>query len=169
MRKTQEVKKMQTAKQLLIELSKITTMIECKRLEIDYWNSLKTGLSGSGTGPKVSQTANPQRMETAVIASFDISKEIEDALKELHEKQRRVLQIIEQLPESQYKVLHLRYVIGVPLDEIGDSFKVPKTYSWVTTTHGRALENVQKIIDGMQPGDICPLCGGKIKSVTSCD
>lgn len=150
---------MQAAKQMLNELLKIAAMIECKQRELDYWDSLKSGMGGGGDRPKVSGSANPQKMESAVLASFDISREIEAAINELRGRQRRVLQIIEQLPTNQYKVLHLRYVTGVPLDEIGDCFKVPKTYSWVTTTHGRALENVQRIMDGLQAGDICPFCG----------
>ena len=59
---------------------------------------------------------------------------------------REVLGVIEQLNATEYDVLHKMYVQFLTLDEV--AARKGKSYSWVTTMHGRALQDVQKILDG---------------------
>ena len=63
---------------------------------------------------------------------------------------QEVIKTIEQLPAIEYDVLHKIYVQYKEFYEIADAMK--KSYSWVTTIHGRGLAKVQKIIDNSEVG-----------------
>jgi predicted phosphodiesterase len=56
-----------------------------------------------------------------------------------------VVTVIEMLDVVEYDLLHKVYVQYLTLDEA--SYKMGKSYTWATTTHKRALADVQKILD----------------------
>ena len=61
------------------------------------------------------------------------------------DKKKDVISVIEHLNATEYDILHKVYVQYFTLDEVAEMYE--KTYSWATTVHGRALRNVQKILD----------------------
>lgn len=134
------------AKTFLEQLAKLNKLIENKMIERQQWMSIATG-SGQGTdSERVQSSGNPQKMADAVARYVDIEREIDAAIDKFIEKRNHIISVIEQLPVTEYDILHKVYVQGIPLDEVAVAFG--KSYSWVTSKHGRALKAVQDILDG---------------------
>ena len=91
-------------------------------------------------------SGSKQKMEGAVVRYINIEQEIDMVVDELVDRRKDVISVIEQLKPDEYDVLHKRYVQYMELYEVAEQYD-DKSYSWVTTTHGRALKNVQKILD----------------------
>ncbi len=64
---------------------------------------------------------------------------------ELYKQRNVILSIIEQLPPMEYDLLHKLYLQEISLKEA--AYRCGKSYSWATTTHSRALQHIQEIID----------------------
>ncbi len=61
-------------------------------------------------------------------------------------KQRKMLiLVIEKLKPMEYDLLHKIYVQEITMKEA--AFQCGKSYSWATTTHSRALQHIQEILD----------------------
>lgn len=56
-----------------------------------------------------------------------------------------IIKTIEQLRTAEYDVLHKIYVQNKNFYEV--AALLDKSYRWVTSIHGRALANLQKILD----------------------
>ena len=98
-------------------------------------------------GEKVQASKPVSKMADAIIKCIAMEDEIADAVDRLIAEKRKVAQTLEQLySPTEYRLLHMRYVQYISLTEIAR--KLDKDYTWVSTTHGRALKNVQKILDG---------------------
>lgn len=133
------------AKAFLEQLAKLNKLIENKMIEQQQWKSIAVG-SGQGTdSERVQSSGNPQKMADAVARYIDIEREIDAAIDKYVNKRNHIISVIEQLPVTEYDILHKVYVQGVPLDEVAVAFG--KSYSWVTSKHGRALKAVQDILD----------------------
>lgn len=132
-------------KEFLNQLKKLDKLIENKLIEKERWQAIASGVSSPAMGEKVQTSRNLTRTEDAICRYIDMEKEIDEAIDRLVDKKQDVLSVIEQLNATEYDILHKRYVQYIPLDDIAVLYD--KTYSWVTTVHGRALKNVQKILD----------------------
>ena len=143
------------AKVFLNQLYKLDRMIENKLIEKEQWKAIALGVGSGGADvvingklhkmDKVQSTPNPQKMEDAVIRYVDIESEIDACVDELIDARKDVIAVIEMLSADEYDLLHKVYVQHKELADVADIFK--KTYSWATTIHGRALKNVQRILD----------------------
>lgn len=133
------------AKAFLLQLNKLNKLIENKLIEKQMWQSIAMG-TGQGTdSERVQSSGNHQKMADAIARYVDIEKEIDAAIDEYVDTRQYVISVIEQLPVTEYDILHKVYVQGIPLDEVAVAFG--KSYSWVTSKHGRALKAVQDILD----------------------
>jgi len=156
------------AKYFLKQVQKLDGLIENKRAERDYWLSLATSTTAGAapeTGVRVQSSGSKQQMADAVDRSVDIGTELDKDLARLFEARRQIIRVIEQLPTMEYELLHTMYVGKVILDKktgqsriIYKSLKeaaedAEKSESWARGVHGRALLNVQRIIDAerMEP------------------
>lgn len=133
------------AKEFLRQVYKFDRMVENKLAERRQWQEIATGASPQTTGERVQSSGNPQRMADAIGKYIDIEREINESIDRLVDAKRDVIAVIEQLNATEYDVLHKMYVQFMTLDEVAD--RKSKSYSWVTTVHGRALKNVQNILD----------------------
>jgi DNA-directed RNA polymerase specialized sigma subunit len=143
------------SKEFLQQLVKLDMMIENKLIERDQWKSIAMGTTSGGADvmingvahkmDKVQSSGNPQKMADAVAKYVDLEAEIDTVIDELIETKKDVIAVIEMLTPIEYNILHKVYVQRMELDEVAALCN--KTYSWVTTIHGRALKNVQKILD----------------------
>ena len=68
------------------------------------------------------------------IPTADIMRDIE----ELQTNKKKIIDVIQQLPEAEYDVLHLMYVQGKSLYEVASERDI--SYSLAATLHGRALK-----------------------------
>lgn len=133
------------AKEYMQQIEKLNKMIQNKQAELREWHSIATGTSSPTSGYKVQSSGSQDKMANAVCAYVDIEREINEDIAKLAEQRQEIVRTIEQLPTDEYDVLHKLYVQFQSIDDVAE-FK-NKSYSWVTTVHGRALKNVQRIID----------------------
>lgn len=133
------------AKDFLRQVYKLDRMVENKLAEKRQWQEIAAGATPQTTGERVQSSGNPQRMADAISRYIDIEQEIDECIDRLVDTKREVIGVIEQLNATEYDVLHKMYIQGYSLQEVADI--KGRSYSWMTSTHGRALQNVQRIID----------------------
>lgn len=146
------------AKEYLLQVRKLDAIIRNKKMEIAQWKDIATGTTSNSEGERVQSSSDPHKMENAVVTYADIEKEMVEELVSFVKKKNEIIATIQQLNTTEYDVIHKMY-IGVleedqhgfsyvkylTLDEIAELYE--KSYSWATSIHGRALKNVQMIID----------------------
>lgn len=133
------------AKQFLRQLKKLDKMIENKLAEKARWKAIATGTTAQMGGEKVQSSGSQQKMADAVCRYVDIEKEIDEQIDILIDTRQDVINVIERLNTTEYDILHKMYVQYMSLYDVADIYN--KSYSWATTVHGRALKNVQAILD----------------------
>ena len=102
---------------------------------------LASGITAGMGGDRVQSTKNTHPMESKVVEAAMIDQEIDRLKKEIS----GIIETIQQLPAEEYDLLHKVYVRHLTLKAAHAEAK--KSYSWATTTHGRALKNLQYILD----------------------
>ena len=143
------------AKEFLEQVRKLNVLIENKLAEIAQWKAIATSATAGGTDvvingkihqmDKVQSSGSQQKMADAVIHYVDLEAEINADIDKLIDAKKDVLKVIEQLEAEKYDLLHKVYVQGFTLDEV--ALKYGFSYSWATTLHGKALKDVQNILD----------------------
>ena len=134
------------AKSYLQQVEMLDAMITNKLIERKKWEEIALGITASIGGDRVQSSGSQSRMADAVVKCVDMEREIDELIDKLINAKKKVIETIEKLHSpTEYKILHLRYIQYVSLTEIADILK--REYTWVTTTHGRALKNVQNILD----------------------
>lgn len=140
------MKKKSQAQQFLERVEIIDVVIENKLIEQRQWKELALNISANMGGEKVQSSKPVSKMADAIIKCIAMEDEIAEAVDRLIAEKRKVTQTLEQLySPTEYRLLHMRYVQYISLTDIAR--KLDKDYTWVSTTHGRALKNVQKILD----------------------
>lgn len=120
--------------------------IENKLIERQQWKDIALGITASIGSERVQASGSQERMADAVIKCVDMEAEIDKIIDELICTKKRVIETIEKLySPTEYKILHMRYIQNLSLSDIANI--LDREYTWVTTTHGRALKNVQNILD----------------------
>lgn len=141
------MKKKSEAQLFLEQPEKIEAIIENKMIEKKQWYDLALGITANMGGERVQSSGSQSRMADAVAKCIDVESEIDEQVDRLIAVRKKVIETIEQLDNPmEYKVVHEKYIQYMDYYEIAD--KHGKDYSWATTTHGRALKNVQAILDG---------------------
>lgn len=134
------------AKNYLQQVEKLDAIIANKLIERQQWKDIALGITASVGGERVQSTTSQQKMANAIERCVDMEAEIDRLIDELINTKKDVIATIEKLySPTEYKILHMRYIQYIGLTEIADMLN--REYSWVTTTHGRAMKNVQKILD----------------------
>lgn len=152
------------AKAFLLQVRKLDCMIANKRDEREQWRMLATSTTSGAapeTGVKVQSSGSQQKMADAVDRSIDIGAEISATITRLFQARQQIVSVIEQLPVAEYDLLHAMYIGRVEHDKkTGDRIvyktlaeaaeEADKSESWARSMHGRALANVQRLIDAQQ-------------------
>lgn len=133
------------AKEFLLQIKKLDRLIENKLIEVRQLKEIANNAVGNMAGEKVQSTKNPQRIAEAICQYVDLENEINADIDRLIDTRKNVISVIEQLNPTEYDILHKIYVQNITLQDVAD--KYDKTYSWVTTVHGRALKHVQDILN----------------------
>jgi DNA-directed RNA polymerase specialized sigma24 family protein len=134
------------AKDYLRQLKMLDRLIENKLAEKEQWKAMATSTTQQLTADRVQTSGNPQKMADAVCKIIEIEAEIDACIDNLVDTKRDVIKTLERLNPTEYDLLHKVYVQFLTFEEVAD--KKGKSYSWVTTVHGRALKNVQRLLDG---------------------
>ena len=133
------------AKDYLRQIKKINSQIINKSAEVEFWRSVATGCTIAAEGEKVQSSGSKDKVANAICNYIEMEQEINAAIKRLVKARQDIIGTIEQLPVAQYDVLHKIYVQDKTFYETATDLH--KSYSWVTTVHGKALVSVQKIIN----------------------
>ena len=133
------------AKHYLNQIRRLNTMILNKRIEKEQWWEAATKTTSSFGGDRVQSSGSKQKMADAVGEYVDIGRRIDECIMEMEKAKQDIIHTIEQLPVDEYDVLHKHYVQGLSLMEVAEVKE--KSYSLITTVHGRALKKVQAILD----------------------
>ena len=141
----ERVKQKSEAQIFLEQPEKLDAIIENKLIEKKQWHDLALGITANMGGERVQASGTKSRMADAVERCIDIEAEIDAAVDKLIAVRQSVVETIERLDSPmEYRLLHDRYIKYMSLTEIAD--KYDKEYTWVTTVHGRALRNVEKLL-----------------------
>ena len=127
-------------------------MIKNKVVEQEQWRSIAMGTTAPMGGERVQSSGSKQKMADAVERFVEIEKEINKSIDTLVDTKNDVIGVIEQLKTIEYDILHKLYVQYMSLYDVADIYD--KSYSWVTTIHGRALKNVQTILDQREKEEV---------------
>ena len=134
------------AKSYLLQVEKLDDLIKNKLIEQRQWRDIAHSITASGGGERVQSSSGQQRMSAAIDKCVDMEREIDSLIDKLIIKKKEIISTIEKVySPMEYKILHLRYIQHISLADISD--KLNREYTWVTTTHGRALKSVQNILD----------------------
>lgn len=133
------------AKEFLKQPEKLDLRIKNKLIEKQQWRDIALGITANMDGERVQSSGKKSKMADAIEKCVDMEAEIDSLIDDLIDTKKKVIQTIEQLDSpTEYNVLHLRYIQFKSLQEIADHYG--RDYGWATTTHGRALKNVQDIL-----------------------
>ena len=138
------MKKMHPAQKYLMQIEKIDALIENKKAEKEFLEGIATGVTFQLT-ERVQTSSNGDKMVNAVINALDLQEEINSYIKLLYETRKEVISVIEQLDVDEYDLLHKVYVQYYTLKEV--QYMKKRSYSSITSLHGRALNNVLKILE----------------------
>ena len=133
------------AQEYLEQVDKLNAMIENKMAEVTQWRGIALGITTNTEGERVQSSGSQQKMADAINRVIDLQAEINSMIDRLIDLKQRIIKTIEELNATEYDVLHKRYIQGMTFDEIGAVRG--KSKSWATTVHGRALQNLNKILD----------------------
>ena len=134
------------AKSYLRQVENIDVRIQNKLIELQQWRDIAVGITASIGGERVQASSSQQKMADAVVKCVDMETEINALVDSLIETKKDVIAVIEQLESpTEYDILHKRYIQFIELKEIADRYG--REYTTITTAHGRALKNVQNILD----------------------
>lgn len=122
--------------------------IENKLAEIRQWNDIALCITTNTEGERVQSSGNQQKMANAMDKVVDCKAEANAKIDELIDYKQEVIRTIKLLNATEYNVLHKRYIQGMTFDEVGAAKR--KSKSWATTVHGRALQNLNKILEARE-------------------
>lgn len=133
-------------KEYLNQVKKLDLQIRNKLIEKQQWKYIALGITANMDGERVQSSGSQSKMADAIVKCVDMETEIDCLVDRLIDTKKDVIQTIEQLDNpTEYELLHMRYIQYVPLKDI--AVKWGMEYTNVTTIHGRALKNVQRIRD----------------------
>lgn len=133
------------AKKYLKQLKRLDTMITNKLIEKEQWKAISLGTTAQLGGERVQASGSQQKMADAVCKYIDIESEIDACIDKLVDTKKDVISVIEQLNTTEYDILHKVYVQYITLEDVAGMYG--KSYTWVTTVHGRGIKAVQDILD----------------------
>lgn len=133
------------AKEFLQQIKKLDKLIENTMAEVERWKEIANNTTVNMSGERVKSSGNHDTIANAICTYLDLEAENKRRIAELVEKRRDIINVIEQLDSSEYDLLHKIYVQGFTLQEVASLYD--RRYEWATTTQGRALKQVQIILN----------------------
>lgn len=133
------------AQEYLKQYEKQQSIIANSWAEVARWQDIALNITGNMEGERVKSSGSKQKMADAVIEYSDIESDIKHEIAEAEEILREIRKTIQQLKEPEYAVLHNVYILGMEFKEVAAA--KGKSVSWVTSTHGNGLKNLQQILD----------------------
>lgn len=126
------------------ELNKVK--MECKLEERQFWHDLSLCITGQMNGEMVQSSGVKSKIEEARDVCMDTEGDILDQVKELAISCKEVMEVIDKVSNpTELKLLYQKYILFKDFNTIAANFN--SDYTWATTTHGRALKSVEKLLN----------------------
>lgn len=133
------------ARAYLEQIEKIDVMINNKIVEAEQWWTRATGTTVPTEGERVQTSSGKQKMADAVDRYIELMEEVNVAIDKLVNTRKEIISTIEQLPTVEYDILHMKYIQGKDLVEIGEKYK--RSRSWAKDACKKAVKQVQEVLD----------------------
>lgn len=125
----------------------IDSIVKNKLIEQRQWKDIALGITANMGGERVQSSGSKSKMADALNKCVDMEAEIDRQVDRLIAEKREIVSTIEKLDNpTEYRLLHDRYIKYIELKDIAVKWK--KDYTTITTTHGRALRNVERLMEG---------------------
>lgn len=130
----------------LEQYERATTVIPNKLVEIQQWHDIATGITAVMNSECVTSSGAKQKMADAINECMDAVGVLTEEVRRLRAVKQDVIHTIEQIRNvKQYDILHKRYIQFISLSDIA-KYYYDRDYTWVTTTHSRALKSVEAVL-----------------------
>ena len=134
------------AKAYLSQVKKLDLLIKNRLIERQQWRDIALCITSNLGGEHVQSSGSKTKTADAVDRYVSLEADIDKSVDQFIDIKKEVIKTIEELENVwEYQVLHLKYIQYKTFEEIAEGMS--KSYTAVTTLHGRALVSVQKILD----------------------
>ena len=134
-----------TAKEFLMQYRNADDEINSHLDEIHRLRSLAAKTTHVMSHDRPAQSEGEDRLASIVARIADMEREVDDEIDRLDGIKRTVQRAIASVPDARLrKVLTLRYIGGKRWEQI--AVDMDKQYRWILRLHGRALQEIEKII-----------------------
>lgn len=136
---------MNRAKQYLMEYSKLRKKIIRLEDQINEIEEQALKITSWSDGDRVQSSHNPDKIGQIVAKKLDLEADALDEIDLMLDKMYEVEAVLRKLHNPDYaQLLQYHYIRGMTWDAISDKMHYSKR--WIQTLHGRALDEVNKII-----------------------
>lgn len=140
------MRKKSKAQLYLERVEMIDEIVQNSLVEQRQWHDLALSITSNMGGERVQSSGTKSKMADALNKCIDMEEKIADKVDRLAAEKQEIVSTIEKVSSPIfYSVLHKRYIQYMSLQEVADHYK--KSYDWIKTTHGRAISNVQRILE----------------------
>ena len=133
------------AEDYLSQIGDAERKIENKLAELQRLEAMAENISPNLSEVNVTSTHNPQRLQGVWTQLVYLQNELLDDVVSLTDLKKEVTRTLEQLPPSEYDVLHRIYVLGHSIKYIAIEmhYSRPTIYKF----KDKGIANLQKILD----------------------
>lgn len=135
-----------TAKEYMERARYLDMQINSKIEQVRSLNELATKVTTVYSDMPHSPNRNTSRMEETVVKIIDLESEIDRDIDALVNLKREIMRVVNRIEPAEYRtILEMRYLQFKKWEQI--ALLMSKDLRWVYRMHGRALNEVQKIIN----------------------
>ena len=144
------------AKEFLNQARTLDRKIEQRKEELERLKEKATSVASSMSDSGRVQTTPAADGKTKIVDRYiDLEREIESMVLSLYEKRDEIISTIHELEDRRFvELLYLKYIRYMRLEEIACRMKKangqPYSYMHILDLHGKALCEIEKIIDRNQ-------------------
>lgn len=139
----------QTAKEFLTQIEKDDLLIQNKCVELYQLKCLATSTTAQMGNEPVQTSGTSDKVGRIASKMVDLQNEINAMVDKLIDDRQDRIAVIEQVRDPlQYTILHKRYVQYRKLPDIAKELHFSEV--WVAKVHGKALLQVQKILNSQK-------------------
>ena len=136
---------MNRAKQFLMEYTKLRKKITRLEDQINEIEEQALKITSWSDGDRVQSSHNPDKIGQIVAKKLDLEADALDEIDLMLDKMYEVEAVLRELQNPDYaQLLQYHYIRGMTWDAISEKMHYSKR--WIQTLHGRALDEVNKII-----------------------
>ena len=135
-----------TAKEYMEQARYLDMQINSKIEQVRSLNELATRVTTVYSDMPHSPNRNTSRMEETIAKIIDLESEIDRDIDALVDLKREIMRVVNSIESAEYRsILEMRYLQFKKWEQI--ALQMSTDLRWVYRMHGRALNEVQKIIN----------------------